>query len=51
MVCKTCNHKMDDLTHGKGRHRNFYCRHCHSHWWKGIFYTSKEWNNWINEGF
>jgi len=59
MICKYCNSKMDDLTHGKGEHRNYMCfgiiydgrlkRKCNTHNWKNKWYTHKEWEKYINE--
>lgn len=46
--CETCkSSKMTDLTHGQGKHRNYYCSDCKSHCWRGIWYTEKEWDKWI----
>lgn len=62
MKCKYCGNKMHDLTHGKGKHRNWIClpsrmafgarrvfNGCLAHNWKDKWYTQAEWDKWINE--
>ena len=45
MKCEICNNnEMNDLTHGSGLHRNYYCPNCKGHYWAGIWYTKKEWD-------
>jgi len=40
---------MSDLTKGLGKNPNYYCHNCNAHYWKGKWYTTKEWEEWINE--
>ena len=47
---KKCDHKgKKDLTQRQGKERHMYCPKCKAHWWKGKFYTKKEWDKWMNE--
>jgi len=46
----TCLHKRAvDLTHGKGEHRNWWCPHCETRWFKHIERNPDEWDSWIEE--
>lgn len=49
MNCKFCKAEMGDLTKGKGEHRSWYCYDCRGHYWKGVWYTEKEWDAWLEE--
>lgn len=49
MNCKFCKAEMADLIKGKGEHPNWYCYHCKGHYWKGVWYTAKEWDAWLEE--
>lgn len=49
IVCEFCNTEMTDLTKGKGEHRNWYCHGCKGHYWKGVWYSQKEWDKWLEE--
>lgn len=49
MNCKFCKAEMTDLTKGKGEHPNWYCHDCKGHYWKGVWYTQKEWDAWLEE--
>ena len=43
------NPKITDLSQGLGDERNYYCKSCKSHFYKGKVYTEKEWDDWIED--
>lgn len=47
---KDCKHsRKKDLTQGLGEERNFYCPTCGAHWYRGKFWTPKEWELYVND--
>lgn len=48
-VCIYCGKTMYDLTHGYGDFRNYICYDCGAHSFREKFYTSKEWEEWVND--
>ncbi len=56
--CGVCgSSKIFDITHSRGNHRNIICFGkarsfspvCHGHYWKGKWYTSQDWDKWLEE--
>lgn len=50
MKCKNCGTIMTDLTNGYGKSRNHICHWCKTHFWNGLWWTKKEWDDWLTEG-
>ena len=40
--------QIKDLSQWLGELRHFYCAKCKAHTWRGVFYTRREWDDWIN---
>ena len=49
MKCKYCKTEITDLMRYNKLAYNYICLRCRSHYFKEIWYNSKEWDKWINE--
>jgi hypothetical protein len=48
--CKYCNSDLNDLSHKQAVDAVYICTKCKARYYKGKWYTLKEWEAWINEG-
>lgn len=48
--CNICKeNKIKDLTCGLGSIRHYYCVNCYAHYYRGNWYTRKQWEKYIND--
>ena len=40
--------QVKDLSQGLGELRHFYCAGCKAHTYRGVFYTRRQWDEWVN---
>jgi hypothetical protein len=51
-LCEVCGYQSCyDLTCGMGDSRNVHCGGCGAHYYKDRWWTSAEWQAYVNEGF
>lgn len=44
-----CKHdQLKDLTQGLGESRHWFCPECKGHRYRGVWWTAKEWEMWVN---